>query len=60
MLKNNNNINIAYTFYINEDLILNPPFPSETNEDKWNKIKNVIHEAISNTLNRIHQSLRNH
>jgi hypothetical protein len=39
-----NNINIAYTSYINEKLIL---FPSDTNGDKWNKIKNVIHKAVS-------------
>jgi hypothetical protein len=28
-----NIINIAYSSYIDEKLILNPPFPSDTNED---------------------------
>jgi hypothetical protein len=51
MLKENN-INITYTSYINRKLILYPLFPSDTNEDKWNKIKNMIHEAARNTLKR--------
>jgi hypothetical protein len=49
MLKDNN-INTVYTFYINGKLIINLPFPNDTIEDKWYKIKNVIHEAASNTL----------
>lgn len=51
MLKDNNII-IAYTSYTNEKLKLNPPLPSDTTEDKWNKIKNVIHKAASNILKR--------
>jgi hypothetical protein len=56
MLKNNN-IKTFYTSYINKKLIFIPPFLSDTNEDYWNKIKNVIHEAASNTLKETHQSL---
>jgi hypothetical protein len=47
-----NNINTGFTSYIDEKLMLNPLFPSDTNEDKWNKVNNVMYEASSNTLKR--------
>lgn len=50
ILLKDNNINIAYIYYIIEKLKLNPPFPNDTTEDKWNKIKDVINEAANNML----------
>lgn len=51
MLKDNT-INTVYTTYTNEKLKLNPLLPSDTTEDKWNKIKDAIHNAAGNTLKR--------
>ncbi|KAL4141626.1 hypothetical protein QTP88_004234 [Uroleucon formosanum] len=51
MLKDNT-INTVYTSYTNEKLKLNPLLPSDTTEGKWNKMKDAIHNAASNTLKR--------
>lgn len=51
MLKNNN-INAAYSSYTNEKLKLYLPLPDDTTEDKWNKIRDAIHNTASYTLKR--------
>ncbi|VVC25399.1 Endonuclease/exonuclease/phosphatase [Cinara cedri] len=43
----------ALTLYIlHQQKIKIKPLPSDTTEDKWNKIKDAIHDAASNTLKR--------
>lgn len=47
-----NNINTPYASHTNANLKLNLPLSIDTTEEKWNKVKYAIHDAVSNTLKR--------